>query len=119
LLLQSTIWRNNLAVSIKYYTEKFSPTQPPAKEVTVTNTVGEYRKLAQADDNPGEYHIYQDSPEPERIKAACMPGQDLSMVSTNPLNPIAISPPTQLPAKENDRPSSVVLFYTGFEIITR
>lgn len=45
--------------------------------VTVTNTVGEYRKLAQADDNPGEHHVYQDSAEPESIKAACMPGQDL------------------------------------------
>jgi hypothetical protein len=67
--------------------------------VTVTNTVGEYRKLAQADDNPGEYHIYQDSPEPESIKAACMPGQDLSMVSTNPLNPIAISPPNATTSK--------------------
>lgn len=45
--------------------------------VTVTNTVGEYRKLARIDHNPGEYHVYQDSPEPESIKAACMPGQDL------------------------------------------
>ena len=43
------------------------------QNVTVTNTVGEYRKLARTDHNPGEHHVYQDSPEPESIKAACMP----------------------------------------------
>ena len=58
------------------------------KEVTVTNTVGEYRKLAQAEDNPGEHHVYQDSPEPESIKAACMSLQVLepSLSLNQPLN---------------------------------
>ena len=64
-------------VSQYQYIEYFLLMQAKTCTVTVTNTVGEYRKLARIDHNPGEYHVYQDSPEPESIKAACMPGQDL------------------------------------------
>ena len=46
-----------------YYTKYFPSTQPPAEVVTVTKTVGEYRKLARADHIPGKYNAYQVWPE--------------------------------------------------------